>query len=293
MQKSRKLEVAVLLALVACGFLFFQKPKESSDQVAELVAIEEKLDRALELGGEATRDFFESTPLVVAETLASPFDPSDASSNELALKLANRRVESNPDSARAYRKRAWLFRDLGELDKAMGDLEKAIELEPNHKETLWLESSLKFGADDIDSALIALERLSKIEPNDPKVLEYQAHYNAQAGHFEQALAHLQEYEDNGTDKIWADSYAGFCFVGLGRDEEAIESYSKVLSEDPKHKSALRGRAIAFRRIGNASDSELDLAQLKAIDPDFCLHWKVDPDPGRHSSEDKSILTGRI
>jgi tetratricopeptide (TPR) repeat protein len=68
--------------------------------------------------------------------------------------------------------------------------------------------------------------------------------------------------------VYALDSKGLALFNLGRLEEAIEYYDRVLDIEPKHAKALYNRAIANVRLSNVDDCLSDLKKAIEIDKKY-------------------------
>jgi len=61
---------------------------------------------------------------------------------------------------------------------------------------------------------------------------------------------------------------GFSYNRLGRFDEAVEDYTRVLSVDPKHAQAMYGRGLAKSRKGDDTGGKADIKAAIAIQGDI-------------------------
>jgi tetratricopeptide (TPR) repeat protein len=90
-----------------------------------------------------------------------------AKNSELALKLLDNVVALAPDYAEGFNRRAYVMFSQNNLESAVGDLRRALALEPNHFKALdglfqiWREHGNKRGA------LRVVKQLLEVNPNWP------------------------------------------------------------------------------------------------------------------------------
>lgn len=87
--------------------------------------------------------------------------------NELdkGLKFLDAAVELAPDYADAWNRRAYIHYRMGSTAAALGDLRRALALEPNHFRALDGIAKILDGLGEKKAALQAYEQLLKIHPN--------------------------------------------------------------------------------------------------------------------------------
>lgn len=80
-------------------------------------------------------------------------------------------IEMDPGFAEAWNKRATVRFLLGDLDGALDDVEKALELEPRHFGALAGLGQIYERQEDVNLAILAFEKAVKINPHMPFITE--------------------------------------------------------------------------------------------------------------------------
>lgn len=87
--------------------------------------------------------------------------------NELALKLLDAVVDLSPDYAEGWSRRAYVYYLLNDYDRAVGDLRRALALEPNHFKALDGLARILRESGQKKSALKVYQQLLRIYPFMP------------------------------------------------------------------------------------------------------------------------------
>ncbi len=91
--------------------------------------------------------------------------------NELALQMLDAVVELAPDYAEGWSRRAYVFYRQSDYDRAVGDLRRALALEPNHFKALEGLARILRESGQKKSALKVYEQLLRIHPYMPGAKE--------------------------------------------------------------------------------------------------------------------------
>lgn len=83
---------------------------------------------------------------------------------ELGLKLLDAAVELAPDYAEVWNRRAYVFYRMGNMQAALGDLRRALALEPNHFRALDGMAKILDNLGEKKAALKAYDQLLAIHP---------------------------------------------------------------------------------------------------------------------------------
>jgi len=84
--------------------------------------------------------------------------------NELALKLLDRVVELAPDFTEAWNRRAFVYFMQNDVDRALGDLRRALALDPNHFKALDGLAQILREIGQKKAALKAFKQLIEVHP---------------------------------------------------------------------------------------------------------------------------------
>jgi tetratricopeptide (TPR) repeat protein len=88
-----------------------------------------------------------------------------AKKNELALQFLDAAVDLAPDYAEAWNRRAFLHYQAGDVRRAVGDLRRALALDPNHFKALEGLGNIMRASGNDQGAFKAYERLIEVNPH--------------------------------------------------------------------------------------------------------------------------------
>lgn len=286
----RGVELLLLVAVVALVVHFVRVRRQ-----AEL-AEQERLQQAAE---KATVEFYDGLSEDAKDGLAIfgkaivtgakyGYESRERRQHRVELLLADRQLKKDPNDVEWLRRRAIANWQLDEQELSVRDIRKILTLAPNDSHARLCLAHFYAERDEHTTAVSELDKILKTDPDNAFALNNRAFYLAELGYFQEALA-----DANRTIQIrplWTNGHGtlGYILVGLGNYQVAIDSYSRAITFDPNSKYALRGRAVAYRKLGKLELSQEDLDACRALDPSFCLHWKLDNDPGDHA-DDKNVL----
>lgn len=249
-RKSRALEAVLVLALIACVILalrpHFQKQAEEHAEREERARV--MVDKATEIA----TDMAYMMPAAIAVGMKYPYATPEETELELApiqVQSLSRKLARDPDNLSFLNERAYLYDLLGETQAYLDDLERILELDPESAN--WVHNSRAF-------------------------------VWAKNGEFEKALPEARKAVELEPDANNLD-ILGFVLVGVGEHQEAVKTYDQAIAlEETVH--SLWGRAAALRCLGETPASEADFRRVRELDPDYCLHWELDNDPGWHAKK---------
>lgn len=217
-----------------------------------------------------------------------------------AMRAFDRAIEIDPQPY-VYLNRAQ-SRPLSDVQQRFADADAALQLDPNSAEALTFRAGQFSAQRDYQSAIRDLSAAVRGDPENAMLLVQRGVNHALAG--QQALAEAdfaaaralarQPIELN--NMCWTKATAGvalesaladcdaavaqmpdapayldsraFVLLRLGRTDEAIEVYDRVLALAPRQALSLYGRGLAWDRKGDRARAEADMTAAIAIQSDI-------------------------
>ena len=152
-------------------------------------------------------------------------------SGDAAIQACDQAIRQNPRDAVSYANRGVEYRNKGDLDRALADYSKAIEVDPKHVLAYYNRCWLRATANrDLPLALADCDAAIRLAPSDPGYL----------------------------------GSRGFVYLRQNRLDEAIADYDAALKLDPRMAASLYGRGLAKQKKGDQAGGDADIAAAKAI-----------------------------
>ncbi|MBO9725246.1 MAG: DUF3857 domain-containing protein [Novosphingobium sp.] len=215
-----------------------------------------------------------------------------------AMRLSDQAVALKPD-AYAYYNRS-LSRPKSDVAGRLADLDAALELDPKDYSAIAEKGKLQAQNGDLRGAISTYTAALDKSPNQPSLLLERGILYARSKDAEKAERDYQEVRKTAKNPVifnnmcWAMATAGvtlesaladcdtalakapdntgfldsrgLVLLRLGRIDEAINTYNKVLTQRPRMPSSLFGRALAEARKGDHEKSDADMKAALQIDP---------------------------
>ena len=246
-------------AYLAAGVLLPVDPRPLVGR-ANIALRRGKRDKADKLIGQAIALAPDSFEVWMFKALAH----RDFSQPGAALKSFARALEIRPTSGRALAARAALWLDLGNVEAAKEDLEKASDLGIDTLETIYLRTLMLFReGKSLEAREVLRESADEIRaikedvreklPNTKLMLGVVAYFE---GNFEEAVSHLNQFLVSARNHLGAKRYLAAAYLNLKLPEDAIRVYRPgPRSEPPNDPMALSMLAEAYRSIGDYAKAE--------------------------------------
>jgi len=168
---------------------------------------------------------------------------------DLALEQFSHAVRVNPLSAEAYKRTAYIYGEMGNLEKELQYYKKAVEVEENNPSYAFHLGEIlmrKYG--DFKQASLYLQKAYQLNSENYRYASNYAHSLKMLGRFPEAL----EVYDNiiKANPKDPDGYVlqGHCLLKMKKYEEAIQSYSQAQAIRPLDFLAARNLALAFSEL---------------------------------------------
>ncbi|MDX3455721.1 tetratricopeptide repeat protein [Streptomyces sp. ME02-8801-2C] len=158
----------------------------------------------------------------------------------------------------------------GEYEKALGEYEQAVALDPELERAYYGRAVTLAEQRDYAAAITDLDRADELAPDTARVLFVRGDYHRILGHREEAVRDLDRAVVLGPDLAGAWASRGVARHGTGDTEQALADLDRALELDPEHVWALVRRARVHRSRGDHDRQFADLDRAVALGPE--LAW---------------------
>jgi tetratricopeptide (TPR) repeat protein len=161
-----------------------------------------------------------------------------------------------------------LYMQLGQFDRAMTTLERALKSDPSNPDTLNNLGCLLMRQQDVAAAKAHFEKAMRAKPDYPQahynlgnVLRTQGKINDAIAHYETALRLRPQYPE-------ALFQLGQALRAEGRLDEAIAAYEKALIGEPNHPRLLHHLGNLLREKGEPQAAIIRYDAALRLKPDY-------------------------
>jgi tetratricopeptide (TPR) repeat protein len=180
----------------------------------------------------------------------------------------DRALELAPDDARSLALRGECHRALEHYDQALRDLDEAIRHSPTDDYAWASRGATRLGRGELDAALADLDRAVLLKPDYPWALVRRARVHRALGDPVRQLADLDRAVAVDPDWAWVRCERGDALRAAGRDEEALADYDHALALEPEYTSARASRGASLARLGRPEEALADLDHVLDRRPSY-------------------------
>jgi tetratricopeptide (TPR) repeat protein len=178
----------------------------------------------------------------------------------------------DPKDVATLRARAVTYRNLRQYDKAIADLNKAVELDPKNVQA-WNDRAVNYV--DLHQYAKALADLTKAIELDPKcafALFHRGYVYNELHQYDKALCDLNLAIDLDQKNVGAWNNRGRANMGLHQYDKALADHTKAIALKPKHPAAWADRGAAYCNLHQYDKALDDLNEAISLDPEDAAAW---------------------
>jgi len=176
--------------------------------------------------------------------------------NEKCVSDMTRAISLDHTQAEYYYYRGFCSSLLDKDKDALADYDQALKLNPALLDALYSRSYL-FAHADKEKAIPDLKRIIEIDPKQSNAYGILASYYLELGKYDDAFAMGQKVNELVPEGGAGYRYEAESLARRGKYEDAIPLYSEALKRASKDTQSLKGRAYAYRHVGNIAAAEAD------------------------------------
>lgn len=181
---------------------------------------------------------------------------------EKALADLDRAVELLPDEANPLRQRGQAYLKAGKFEQALADFNAALQKEPRHLPTLESKIDALLELKRYDEALKVCDEIDQIAPSSAEPLFHRARIFAVQKQFEKALDLLNKAAEKEPKNPVILMIRAAVFQELKKNEEALKDINAALKLRPGNPALLKLRAALLAGSGKFSEAIADLEQVR-------------------------------
>ena len=184
---------------------------------------------------------------------------------EEAIVAQTRAIEISPRSI-FYYNRGVFYREQGQVELALGDYSKALEINPNYADAYGNRGVLYQQQGQVELALADYNQVLEINPNNADAYNNRGALYQQQGKVELALADYNQVLEINPNNASAYNNRGALYQQQGKVELAQADYNQVLEINPNNASAYNNRGNLYDEQGQVELAQADYNQALGINP---------------------------
>ena len=166
-----------------------------------------------------------------------------------------------------YELRGFAYIQKGDYDRAIADLTKALEIDPHQADTYHLRGAAWHGKGDFDRAIADCTKALEIDPRHADAYHRRALTWALKGNNDRAIADCDKALEIDPRDANAYSLRGAAWQGKGDFDRAIADCDKALEIDPRHADAYNFRGLTWALKGDFDQAIADATKALSLNPD--------------------------
>ena len=176
-----------------------------------------------------------------------------------AIRLFSQFLERDPNNVAILSERGLLYTRTGELDRAMSDAHRAIQLNPRCPGAYYVRGIVFRHRDELDKAISDLSEAIRLDPEDGDTIAIRGEVYRQQGDQTKAMADFNRAVELDPTHAIVFCERGDLKNGLGDYEGATADYLKAQELDPKYPAPYISYAWMLATCADPSVRDPDMA----------------------------------
>ena len=164
----------------------------------------------------------------------------------------------------AYRLRANALEELGEYDKAMADVDRALSFDPNDVRAILTKADILSAQDKFSDALLVLDSAIAAHPKHRYITglwKDRAWTRTQIGDIDGAFDDLNRALDHGDNSPWTWYWRAKLHARNGDPKTAFADFRKSLEINPNYCRAIRGQKRLIKKLEELAEAAPLMARV--------------------------------
>ena len=170
--------------------------------------------------------------------------------------------KANENFVHLYTERAKVYDLQGELDKAVEQYQKAIELSPLNPIRYEEAVAMLFKLERFEEGVETLKGAIKRELSFPSLHHYMSQGYFALQNYKKAIQHISSALRADPENVTYLNQLGICYKESNDHDGAMKTYNSIIKLDPANKAALFNKAILFHTMGQLPEAIKVLERCK-------------------------------
>ncbi|MCE0497589.1 MAG: tetratricopeptide repeat protein [Methylacidiphilales bacterium] len=185
-----------------------------------------------------------------------------------AMDQYQKALEINPNYAEAHYNLGNALLQKGQMDEAIGEYQKALVIDPNDAEVHYNFGNALMQEGQVDEAIAEYQKALEIDPNDAEVRNNFGTALLQEGRLDEAMDQYQVALQINPDFAEAHADFGMALLQKGQVDEAIGEYQKALAIDPSRAEIHYNLGNALFQQGRIDEAIAEYLEALRLKPDY-------------------------
>jgi protein O-mannosyl-transferase len=186
-----------------------------------------------------------------------------------SIDLWNYAIAKEPNKlATAYSNRALVYSEIGQYDKALDDINKALAIDPLSYGDYNNRGRSYFGKGLIDTAIEDFGKAISINPNYDKAYYNRGFAYTEKKQYDKAIEDYNKAIAINPRYYRTYNYRGLAFYKKGLFDHAIEDFDTAITLRPNYDEAHNYRGLAYANKGLLDKAIEDFTKAIAINPNY-------------------------
>ena len=211
--------------------------------------------------------------LTIDENFALALQNHKKNNLQIAKKLYNEILKSNPYYEGAHSNLGILYNQLGKHQKAINYFEKAIQINPNNLAAYYNLGIILNELGESQKAISCYEKAIQISPNNSAVYYNLGNTLKKLGESQKAINCYEKAIQINPNHIHAHNNLGIILKELGQSKKAISCYEKAIQINPNHIDTYNNLGNIHNELGESQKAISCYEKAIKIEPEnLTSHW---------------------
>ena len=211
--------------------------------------------------------------LTIDENFALALQNHKKNNLQIAKKLYNEILKSNPYYEGAHSNLGILYNQLGKHQKAINYFEKAIQINPNNLAAYYNLGIILNELGESQKAISCYEKAIQISPNNSAVYYNLGNTLKKLGESQKAISCYEKAIQINPNHIHAHNNLGIILKELGQSKKAISCYEKAIQINPNHIDTYNNLGNIHNELGESQKAISCYEKAIKIEPEnLTSHW---------------------
>ncbi|MFZ5831219.1 MAG: tetratricopeptide repeat protein [Planctomycetota bacterium] len=154
-----------------------------------------------------------------------------------------------------------------DYDAAIAEIDKVLADKPDSATMLLLRAGVHQDKGDSAKAIADVEQVLKSDAANVNAVRLKAAILAEEEKYDEAIKFLKEARQKVPDQAELSLQLAFLYSAANQPQQAIDTFTELLEDDPTQWAALRGRGDTLLNIGKHKEAIADYEQAITLRPD--------------------------